>query len=142
LEEESLDKKKGPFDTSDWTLLNDKTYPVQENGYDCGVFTCQCMYFTARQEGYAFRQKDMPTIRWRMAYDIMVGHLSGSKGTLISESSFLETTNILNELKECYICRCHHESKEIIYEQGKDCVSVCVELFEEENIICRKMERI
>jgi hypothetical protein len=120
LEEESLDKKKVKFDTSDWTLLNDKSYPLQENGYDCGVFTCQCMDFTARQEEYAFMQKDMPTIRWRMAYDIMVGHLSGSNGTLLSESSFLETTNILNEFKECYICCCQHYSKEIIYFQGED----------------------
>ena len=119
LEEESLDKKKVPFDTSDWTLLNDKSYPVQENGYDCGVFTCQCMDFTVRKKGYAFRQKDMPTIRWRMAHEILVGNLLGDSQR-INTSEVLETKNILNEFKECYICQCQHYSKEIIYFQGED----------------------
>jgi hypothetical protein len=82
------------------------------------VFSLVSTWISRQETEYSFSQTHMPTIRWRMFYDIIVGHLSGSNGTLISESSFLETTNILNELKECYICRCHHDSNEIIYEQG------------------------
>jgi sentrin-specific protease 1 len=40
LEKESMDKKKKPFDTSEWTDFMPKDCPVQNNGYDCGVFTC------------------------------------------------------------------------------------------------------
>lgn len=84
MEEESLDKKKVAYDTSDWTLLNVKAYkdltkdcPAQENGYDCGVFTCMFMEFTARNEEFQFRQKHMPYIRKRMALEIINTKLIG-----------------------------------------------------------------
>lgn len=40
LEDESLDKKKKPYNTSDWKLECAKDIPQQMNGSDCGVFSC------------------------------------------------------------------------------------------------------
>lgn len=42
LEDEHKDKKKSQLDTSDWELVpcDSDTCPQQENGFDCGVFTC------------------------------------------------------------------------------------------------------
>jgi Ulp1 family protease len=71
IEDESLDKKKVDFDTSDWTLHNKIDCPAQENGFDCGVFTCMYMDFTARDEEFAFGQQHMPYLRKRMAYEII-----------------------------------------------------------------------
>lgn len=47
--------------------------PQQENGYDCGIFTCQVLEALSRGEvvnEFAFGQKDMPYLRNRMAWEI------------------------------------------------------------------------
>ena len=47
--------------------------PQQENGYDCGVFTCQFLESLSRgEESFIFTQKDMPYLRRRMIWEI--GH--------------------------------------------------------------------
>ena len=77
IEQESLDKKKVELDTSDWTAAapnvpnTNQDIPAQENGFDCGVFTCMFMEFTAREESFEFRQKHMPYIRTRIASEIL-----------------------------------------------------------------------
>ncbi|XP_071581648.1 sentrin-specific protease-like [Temnothorax nylanderi] len=40
LQNESLDKKKQPYDMSDWKFYSAKNIPRQTNGSDCGVFSC------------------------------------------------------------------------------------------------------
>lgn len=45
--------------------------PQQENGYDCGVFTCQFLESLSRgEEFFAFEQRHMPYLRKRMILDI------------------------------------------------------------------------
>jgi sentrin-specific protease 1 len=82
-----MDKKKRPFDFTGWIdhydevrssstrritsngLLQDT--PQQENGYDCGVFTCQFMESLSRGvDEFVFDQDDMPYIRDRMTWEI------------------------------------------------------------------------
>lgn len=47
--------------------------PQQENGYDCGVFTCQFLESLSRgEERFAFTQANMMYIRRRMIWEI--GH--------------------------------------------------------------------
>lgn len=45
--------------------------PQQQNGFDCGVFTCTVAKFIAQKAPLQFSQKDMHTIRRRMAYEII-----------------------------------------------------------------------
>ena len=48
-----------------------KYTPQQENGFDCGVFTCQFMETLSRgEEFFNFTQKDMPYFRRRMIWEI------------------------------------------------------------------------
>jgi len=45
--------------------------PQQENGYDCGVFTCQFLQALSQgQDYFIFTQKDMPYLRRRMIWEI------------------------------------------------------------------------
>jgi sentrin-specific protease 1 len=53
-------------------VLQDVT-PQQENGYDCGVFTCQFLEALSRgEEAFRFTQQDMTYLRRRMIWEI--GH--------------------------------------------------------------------
>lgn len=54
-----------------YTLHPRARTPQQLNGYDCGVFTCQCARYLAKKRGLLYGQKDMKTIRRRMAYEII-----------------------------------------------------------------------
>ncbi|ODV88026.1 hypothetical protein CANARDRAFT_184298, partial [[Candida] arabinofermentans NRRL YB-2248] len=44
--------------------------PKQENGYDCGVFTCTAVDYISRNKSLLFSQADMGMLRRRMAYEI------------------------------------------------------------------------
>ncbi|KAF9452514.1 cysteine proteinase [Macrolepiota fuliginosa MF-IS2] len=69
LDAEHRNKKKAPFDFTGWQDYA----PDQENGYDCGVFTCQFLETLSRgEEMFRFTQKDMPYLRRRMIWEI--GH--------------------------------------------------------------------
>eukprot|EP00615_Pteridomonas_danica_P000957 CAMPEP_0114368330 /NCGR_PEP_ID=MMETSP0101-20121206/30747_1 /TAXON_ID=38822 ORGANISM="Pteridomonas danica, Strain PT" /NCGR_SAMPLE_ID=MMETSP0101 /ASSEMBLY_ACC=CAM_ASM_000211 /LENGTH=546 /DNA_ID=CAMNT_0001518441 /DNA_START=1219 /DNA_END=2860 /DNA_ORIENTATION=- len=45
--------------------------PRQSNGFDCGVFVCMYASYLTLGEAFDFSQQDMPTIRKRMAVDII-----------------------------------------------------------------------
>ncbi|KAK0208494.1 hypothetical protein DFS33DRAFT_1303966 [Desarmillaria ectypa] len=72
LDAEHRNKKKKPFDFTGWedyTLKKDT--PQQENGYDCGVFTCQFLqYLSKGEESFNFSQADIPYLRRRMILEI------------------------------------------------------------------------
>ncbi|KAK9659893.1 hypothetical protein K7432_018327 [Basidiobolus ranarum] len=75
LEEESLDKLGQPFDLSDWIDYAPKNIPSQQNGFDCGVFTCMFAEYISRNEPFDFNQKHMKYIRRRMIWEIIQKHL-------------------------------------------------------------------
>lgn len=79
VEEEYKDKKKSVYDTSGWSDYMPKNVPNQENGYDCGVFTCMFMEFSSVEEPFAFRQKHMKYMRQRIAHEIMSVQLMDTK---------------------------------------------------------------
>ncbi|KAG5639315.1 hypothetical protein H0H81_004517 [Sphagnurus paluster] len=72
LDAEHRTKKNKPFDFTGWEDHSIEE-PQQENGYDCGVFTCQFLVGLSRGDDYVrFTQKDMPHLRRRMIWEI--GH--------------------------------------------------------------------
>jgi len=71
LDSEHRNKKKKPFDFTDWENWAPEDTPRQENGYDCGVFTCRFLEALSRgEESFNFSQKDMPYLRRRMIWEI------------------------------------------------------------------------
>lgn len=75
LQEESLDKRKIPFDTSDWTIECVSDCPQQRNGSDCGVFSCMFAEFICRGSKISFDQQHMPYFRQKMVFEIANGRL-------------------------------------------------------------------
>ncbi|KAG6885941.1 hypothetical protein C0993_007443 [Termitomyces sp. T159_Od127] len=70
IDAEHRNKKKTPFDFRDWQDYSIDE-PQQENGYDCGVFTCQFLQGLSRGDDVIrFTQKDMPALRRRMIWEI------------------------------------------------------------------------
>ncbi|KAF9270478.1 cysteine proteinase [Marasmius fiardii PR-910] len=71
LDAEHRNKKKTPFDFSEWNDYTSGDTPQQENGYDCGVFTCQFLESLSRgEETFNFTQSDIPYLRRRMIWEI------------------------------------------------------------------------
>ncbi|XP_066600299.1 sentrin-specific protease 1-like [Prorops nasuta] len=75
LQDESLDKKKKPYDTSDWTLENAKDIPRQMNASDCGVFSCMFAEYICANKKLTFTQDNMPYFRKKMVYEILKSKL-------------------------------------------------------------------
>ncbi|KAF9435855.1 SUMO1 sentrin specific peptidase 1 [Entomortierella beljakovae] len=72
LEQESLDKLKKPFDSQGWENDCPKNIPSQENGYDCGVFTCTFIEFKSRgDDELDFSQENMSYLRRKIALNII-----------------------------------------------------------------------
>ena len=67
LRDEHLDKKKSILDTTDWKIQGPPSdLPIQENGYDCGMFLCLFVYYLAHGRiptNGDFTQVDMPRLR-------------------------------------------------------------------------------
>lgn len=71
LDAEHRNKKKKPFDFSGWEDYILEDTPEQENGFDCGVFTCQFFERLSRgEESFNFTQADMPYLRRLMILEI------------------------------------------------------------------------
>lgn len=75
LNEESLDKKKVPFDLNGWKTSSPKDIPEQLNGCDCGVFACTYAEYLSRGAKFDFDQRHMPYFRRRMVYEIVTKQL-------------------------------------------------------------------
>ena len=54
LQDEHMDKKKSPFDTSSFNSEIVKDIPQQMNGSDCGMFTCKVYIFLISLTLYYF----------------------------------------------------------------------------------------
>ncbi|XP_031834010.1 uncharacterized protein LOC116427612 [Nomia melanderi] len=75
LEDESLDKKKQTYNTSNWKLECAKNIPQQMNGSDCGVFSCMFAEYICANKKITFTQQDMPYFRNKMVYEILKSKL-------------------------------------------------------------------
>ncbi|XP_012537438.1 sentrin-specific protease 1 [Monomorium pharaonis] len=75
LQDESLDKKKQPYNMNDWKLQSAKNIPQQMNGSDCGVFSCMFAEYVCANKKITFTQDDMPYFRNKMVYEILKGKL-------------------------------------------------------------------
>ncbi|KAF9392645.1 SUMO1 sentrin specific peptidase 1 [Podila verticillata] len=72
LDRESQDKLKKPFDSTGWENVCPKDIPRQQNGYDCGVFTCT--FIERKSRGMAkfdFSQQHMPLLRQKIVLNII-----------------------------------------------------------------------
>ncbi|TPX78554.1 hypothetical protein CcCBS67573_g00139 [Chytriomyces confervae] len=78
LQEESMDKKKIPFDFTGWSDYCPKDIPRQENGFDCGVFTCMFAEYSSREAEFDFSQEQMPYLRQRIVYELCTKQLLAS----------------------------------------------------------------
>jgi sentrin-specific protease 1 len=63
----------GTFDENEWVLEDTDTSvtPQQQNGYDCGVFTCTCADFLSVGLPLDYSQRDIKEQRKRMVWKIM-----------------------------------------------------------------------
>lgn len=79
IADEAQDKKKEIIDLSQWTCDqngdSEKGIPLQQNGYDCGVFTCMFAKCLSFGRDFDFNQDDIRDIRFKMVYDISKGCL-------------------------------------------------------------------
>lgn len=75
LREESLDKRKIALDLSGWSTENVTGNPHQENGSDCGVFSCMTAEFICRNRPILFNQQHMEYFRQKMVLEISTGKL-------------------------------------------------------------------
>lgn len=58
-----------------YNINGESDSPSQQNGFDCGVFACTAVDYLARNRELDYSQGDMPTIRRRMAWEILHGQL-------------------------------------------------------------------
>ncbi|EDV46677.1 uncharacterized protein LOC6550383 [Drosophila erecta] len=75
LREESLDKRKKPFDTSSFVIESMQKIPQQLNGSDCGVFSCMFAEYITRDVSITFSQSEMIYFRKKMALEIADGEM-------------------------------------------------------------------
>ncbi|GAW83714.1 sentrin-specific protease 1 [Plasmodium gonderi] len=77
--DEMRDKKQKELDVSAWEYNKDGRseagIPYQENGYDCGVFTCMFAKCLSFNRNFDFSQRDIKEIRMKMVYEISQGCL-------------------------------------------------------------------
>ncbi|KAH8301370.1 hypothetical protein KR059_001404, partial [Drosophila kikkawai] len=71
LQQESVDKRKENFDTSDFKLETAKDVPQQYNGNDCGVFCCMFAEYITRDAPLTFTQAHMVAMRKKMILEIL-----------------------------------------------------------------------
>ncbi|AAW46437.2 conserved hypothetical protein [Cryptococcus deneoformans JEC21] len=80
VEAEHKEKKGRAMDWEGWHDYFNKNTPQQNNGSDCGVFSCQTLEMITRgrdivTQGFEFTAKDMPFMRRMMIYEIGEGKL-------------------------------------------------------------------
>ncbi|KAK4380035.1 hypothetical protein RND71_001897 [Anisodus tanguticus] len=69
--DEVKDKTGKDIDVSSWKLEFVEDIPVQQNGFDCGMFMLKYADFYSRDIGLCFNQEHMPYFRSRTAKEIL-----------------------------------------------------------------------
>lgn len=71
LVDEVKDKSGKQIDVVSWKQEGVQNLPLQENGWDCGMFMLKYIDFYSRDMGLSFGQKHMPYFRRRTAKEIL-----------------------------------------------------------------------
>ncbi|XP_061082340.1 sentrin-specific protease 2 [Conger conger] len=73
LKDEYMAKKGKGLEVSKWVVssLKSSEIPQQNNGSDCGVFTCKYADYIARGQPLTFTQSNMPYFRNKMIWEIL-----------------------------------------------------------------------
>ncbi|KAK1664766.1 hypothetical protein QYE76_052925 [Lolium multiflorum] len=71
LVDEVKDKNSNEIDVLSWKQEGVQNLPLQENGWDCGMFMLKYIDFYSRDMDLIFGQKDMPYFRRRTAKEIL-----------------------------------------------------------------------
>lgn len=64
-------KNNSPIDYEEFEIQPNFKTPQQQNGSDCGVFTCICAKYIATSKPLTYSQNDMKIFRRRMSYEII-----------------------------------------------------------------------
>ncbi|KAE8878634.1 hypothetical protein PF005_g16177 [Phytophthora fragariae] len=76
LHDESEHKKKQKFDEEGWELVTcTPDTPQQNNGSDCGVFSCMFADYLSQNKPLTFKQKDISFHRHRMVLHVSRGYI-------------------------------------------------------------------
>ncbi|KAG2834407.1 hypothetical protein PC129_g2345 [Phytophthora cactorum] len=76
LHDESEHKKKQKFNEEGWRLVpTTPDTPQQNNGSDCGVFSCMFADYLSQNKPLSFVQKDIPFHRHRMVLHVSRGYI-------------------------------------------------------------------
>ncbi len=67
------DKNKYNLNINEWDEYNTEKYPQQENGFDCGLFTCKCADWLVDDLFPDYKQENMSYFRKRMIVEIIQG---------------------------------------------------------------------
>lgn len=67
---EEAKKTGSPLNYAEFELIPNFATPQQQNGFDCGVFTCSCAKWVADSKPLTYLQNDMKVLRRRMAWEI------------------------------------------------------------------------
>jgi sentrin-specific protease 1 len=66
-----MKERKGVLiNKEDWELENVEETPQQQNGSDCGMFSCKVAEYLSRDAELTFTQENMNYYRERMIYEI------------------------------------------------------------------------
>ena len=60
---------------SGWKQVIAKKIPQEENGSDCGMFTCKFAEYCSRRARFTFSQSNMPYFRKMMVWEIVKNKL-------------------------------------------------------------------
>lgn len=71
LMDEVKDKNNKQIDAMSWKQETISNLPLQENGYDCGMFMLKYIDFYSRGLDLTFGQEHMPYFRKRTAKEIL-----------------------------------------------------------------------
>lgn len=75
LAQEMRERKGTLLNKEEWELENVDDVPQQQNGSDCGVFTCKFAEYLSRDADLTFVQENMNYYRERMVYEIIENDL-------------------------------------------------------------------
>jgi len=70
IKNESLDKLQKEVDADSWEEYIPSDIPNQDNGFDCGMFSCTVANFRSEGRKLQYSQDDMPTLRQRLVLQI------------------------------------------------------------------------